>query len=99
VLAAKRIVDSGTLGPIYYAETVASRRRGTPGGSFIRKEMAGFGASADLGIYALDTALYLMGHPRPLGVSAVISDHISKNAAPVAGQWAVDTTSMDVEDF
>ena len=99
VLAAREVVESGTLGKIYYAEAVAGRRRGNPGGSFVRKEMAGFGATADLGIYALDTALHLMGHPHPMAVSAVTSDHVSKNASRVMGQWAVDTSMMDVEDF
>ena len=37
VIKAKEIVDAGTLGDIYYVETVADRRRGNPGGSFIRK--------------------------------------------------------------
>ena len=99
VIAAREIVDSGALGRIYYAEAVAGRRRGNPGGSFVRREMAGFGATADLGIYALDTALHLMGHPRPVAVSAITSDHVSKNAAPVHGEWGGDKSRMDVEDF
>ena len=46
VIKAKQIVDAGTLGDIYYVETVADRRRGNPGGSFIVKATAGLGASA-----------------------------------------------------
>ena len=61
----------------YYVETVADRRRGNPGGSFIRKATAGLGASADIGVYALDTALYLMGHPTPVAVSGITSNYLS----------------------
>ncbi len=77
VIKAKSIVDAGTLGDIYYAETVADRRRGNPGGSFIRKATAGLGAAADIGVYALDTALYLMGHPKPVAVSGITSNYLS----------------------
>ena len=77
VVKAKAIVDAGTLGDIYYAETVADRRRGNPGGSFVRKATAGFGAAADIGVYALDTALYLMGHPKPVAVSGITSNYLS----------------------
>ena len=79
VIKAKEIVDAGTLGDIYYAETVADRRRGNPGGSFIRKDLAGFGAAADIGVYALDTALYLMGHPKPVAVSGITSNYLSRH--------------------
>ena len=77
VIKAKAIIDAGTLGDIYYAETVADRRRGNPGGSFIRKATAGLGASADIGVYALDTALHLMEHPKPIAVSGITSNYLS----------------------
>jgi predicted dehydrogenase len=99
VMVARQIVDEGTLGDIYYAECVADRRRGNPGGSFIRKAMAGFGAAADIGVYALDTALYLMGHPKPVAVSAITSNHISLNAGPIIGQWGRNLEETEVEDF
>ena len=99
VMVAKQIVDEGTLGDIYYAECVADRRRGNPGGSFIRKATAGFGAGADIGVYALDTALYLMGHPKPVAVSAITSNYISLNAKPIIGQWGRNLTETEVEDF
>ena len=41
---AKKVVASGTLGEIYYAEIVGTRRRGIPGGTFIQQETAGGGA-------------------------------------------------------
>jgi predicted dehydrogenase len=99
VMVAKRVVDDGTLGDVYYAECVADRRRGNPGRSFVKKATAGFGAGADIGVYALDTALYLMGHPKPVSVSAIISNYISLHAEPVIGQWGRNLHETEVEDF
>ncbi len=94
VKKAKAIIDAGTLGDIYYAETVADRRRGNPGGSFIRKATAGFGAVADIGVYALDTALYLMGHPKPVAVSGITSNYLSLH-----NTWNPSLKKTEVEDF
>ena len=99
VIVAKNVVDEGTLGDIYYAECVADRRRGNPGRSFVKKATAGFGAGADIGVYALDTALYLMGHPKPVAVSAITSNYISLHAEPVIGQWGRNLHETEVEDF
>lgn len=57
--AIRELVQSGILGKIYYVETGGGRRRGMPGGSFINKEEAGFGAIADIGCYSLDMAMNL----------------------------------------
>ena len=94
VIKAKEIIDAGTLGDIYYAETVADRRRGNPGGSFVRKATAGFGAAADIGVYALDTALYLMGHPKPVAVSGITSNYLSLH-----NTWNPALKETEVEDF
>ena len=94
VIKAKEIIDAGTLGDIYYAETVADRRRGNPGGSFIRKATAGLGAAADIGVYALDTTLYLMGHPKPVAVSGITSNYLSLN-----NTWNPALKETEVEDF
>jgi len=94
VIKAREIIDTGTLGEIYYAETVADRRRGNPGGNFIKKETAGFGAAADIGVYALDTALYLMDHPKPVAVSGITSNYLSQH-----NTWNPDLKKTEVEDF
>ncbi len=94
VQKAKAIIEAGTLGDIYYVETVADRRRGMPGGSFIRKATAGFGAVADIGVYALDTALYLMGHPKPIAVSGMTSDYLGLH-----NTWNPALKETEVEDF
>ena len=102
-IAAKAIVDAGTLGDIYYAETVAARRCGMPGGSFMYKETAGLGTTADIGVYCLDEALHLMGHPKPVSVSAISNNILSKNYTPLmgVGHWGgeFDADKLEVEDF
>ena len=101
--AAKGIVDAGTLGDIYYAETVAARRCGMPGGSFMYKETAGLGTTADIGVYCLDEALHLMGHPTPVTVSAISNNILSKSYTPLmgVGHWGgeFEADELEVEDF
>lgn len=68
----KSFVDEGLLGRVYYAKAYWMRRNGIPGlGSwFTSKELAGGGPLIDLGVHALDQALYLMGEPEITSVSA-----------------------------
>jgi predicted dehydrogenase len=102
-LAAKGIVDSGDIGEIYYAETVADRRRGVPGGSFLRQDMAGLGAVADIGIYALDAALHIMGFPKPVAVSGMSMTMIAnKTPAPkhiLGGLFKYNHEEIEVDEF
>ena len=100
LLVAKQIIGDGALGNVFYGEAVSDRRRGVPGGTFVRRALAGAGACADLGIYPLDVCLHLLGAPRALTVSALTSSALSRSALPVAGQWAGDVREeMEVEDF
>ena len=46
-----------------------------PGGWFTKKEFAGGGALADMGIHALDTARFLLGDPKPVSVYAKLGTH------------------------
>lgn len=71
-IAAKQLAQKGTLGEIYYAETAAMRRRGTPQwGQFHIKSASGGGPVYDLGVHILDSLLWIMGNPRVTAVSAV----------------------------
>jgi len=88
---ARKLVDEGVLGDIYYSETSGCRRRGTPGGSFIYKKTAGAGAIVDIGVYNMHSALYVMGYPKPSRVSAITEDYITHQDARFA--------EMDVEEF
>ncbi len=89
---ARRVVVSGQLGAIYYVETGGGRRRGIPGGSFVKRDTAGGGALLDIGCYSLDTVLHMLGHPRALRVAGM-------TAAPFAGRPPYRERGIEVEDF
>ena len=59
------------------------------------------GALVDIGIYSLDTALYLMGHPRPVSVCGSLSNVIgTSHSAPKVGSWGKwDPKEFEVEEF
>lgn len=60
---AKKVVDEGWLGEIYYAEASYIRRRGVPTwGVFTDKSKQGGGALIDIGTHALDLTLWLMNN-------------------------------------
>ncbi len=60
---AKKVVDEGWLGAVYYAEATYIRRRGVPTwGVFTDKSKQGGGALIDIGTHALDLTLWLMGN-------------------------------------
>jgi predicted dehydrogenase len=99
--AAREIVASGTLGDIYYAETVAHRRWGVPGGNFVRKASAGAGSLVDIGVYAIHAALTLLGNVTPVSVSAITANHLVKGFPGVqpsfGGPWKAE--DVEVEEF
>lgn len=90
----KEIVRSGKLGKIYYVETGGGRRRGMPGGTFIRKELAGAGALADIGCYSLDFALNALDYPKPVTVSAYASNYLGTDP-----RYHKEADRFEVEDF
>lgn len=89
----KEIVQT-QLGDVYYIEVGGGRRRGMPSGTFINKDLAGSGAMADIGTYSLDLALNALDHPKPLTVSAFISNHFGTNS-----QYHPEADKFEVEDF
>ncbi len=91
----KTYVDEGHLGRLYYARTRWLRSRGIPkpGGWFGIKERSGGGPVIDLGVHRLDLALWLMGYPRVLSVSASTFDLLGTRLAREMG------VSYDVEDL
>lgn len=91
----KRYVDEGHLGQLYYAHTRWLRARGIPklGSWFGIKEYSGGGPVADLGVHRLDLALWLMGYPKAVSVSAFTSGHLGARLARDLG------ARYDVEDL
>ncbi len=92
ILAAKRAVDEGLLGKIYYAEAIGWQNRGIPGGTFIKRDTAGGGGLMDNGVYNLDSILYIMGHPKPLSISGSLGAYFG-NRPDVP--WKPEEFSVD----
>jgi predicted dehydrogenase len=99
--AIRRIVDSGDMGDVYYAEATALRRMGIPTwGKFHYKEYSHGGALLDVGVHMLDLAVYLMDNPTPVRVSAQMAAKFGQRpevAKLLRNAW--DPAKFDVEDF
>lgn len=73
--AAKRLIEGGYLGELYYAKACHYRRRGRPyvdgyaTPAFVQKATAGGGAMLDMAVYHIARMLYLLGNPEVLSVS------------------------------
>ena len=69
-MAAKKVIDSGALGEIYFAEFESLRRRGVPRwGFFHMKEYNVGGPFCDLGVHEIDHMLSCLGNPKAVSVS------------------------------
>ncbi len=69
---AKKYIEAGKMGEIYCGRCGWQRRRGIPGkgGWFTTKAQSGGGPLIDLGVHMIDLAIWLMGNPTPVSVSA-----------------------------
>ncbi|SDP20432.1 Predicted dehydrogenase [Nakamurella panacisegetis] len=101
--ALKQIITAGELGRPYYAKASWLRRAGIPGLNswFTSRELAGGGPLADIGVHVLDFALYLLGEPKVLAVSAVTYAELGPRGRGGSGRTAADATvsPFEVEDF
>jgi predicted dehydrogenase len=99
---AKKYVEQGRIGAVYFAKAGYVRRCGCPGGWFTNKAISGGGALIDLGIHIIDLAGYLMGAPKPVSVfgSAFRSVGGRSNIRDVSWYKASDygDAVYDVED-
>ncbi|MDP9470238.1 MAG: Gfo/Idh/MocA family oxidoreductase [Chloroflexota bacterium] len=94
----------GGFGRIYYVKAFWMRRAGIPGlGTwFTNKEQAGGGPLIDLGVHVLDMALWVMGNPRILTVSAATYAELGPQGK---GNWAgarfkvTEEARYEVEDL
>ena len=75
----KSFVEGGELGKIFYTKAGWLKRSSGQSDWFKKKEKSGGGVLLDLGIVMLDLALWMMGYPDPLQVSATMYKHTSKN--------------------
>ena len=98
--AAKRAIDDGRLGEIYYARAQAIRRRGVPNwGVFTQKDKQGGGPLIDIGVHILDLTLWLMGHPKPISATGQTYQKFGKRAGVFNPFGAWDPEIFTVEDF
>ncbi|MCF0136437.1 MAG: Gfo/Idh/MocA family oxidoreductase [Lachnospiraceae bacterium] len=79
--------EQGVFGDVYAAKTLYTRRRGTPGGWFTDKELAGGGPVLDIGVHAIDRTWYLMGRPTPVTCSAETSYRIGNWTTKGIHRW------------
>lgn len=99
IIAGCEIVRSGQLGPIHRAEARWLRSRCIPVGIdawFTDKRRSGGGVLIDLGVHALDAAWFLMNHPRPVTVSAKVSQSFAHLVPDVAVNNVEDCASAFV---
>jgi predicted dehydrogenase len=98
--AAKRWADEGRLGPVYHARVRAMRRAWLPTQpGFIDAALSGGGPCLDIGVHALDMALWLMGFPDPVRVSGTAKVNFAKGRR-IPGRWGEwDRERFSVEDF
>jgi len=67
--AAKFLIDEGHLGKVYHLRSSGHRRRGRPfvdgygSPTFVQKENSAGGALYDMGVYHINTMLYLVDNP------------------------------------
>lgn len=87
----KQQMKAGFFGKIYATRTTWNRRSGIPGigGWFTNRDLATGGVLLDLGVHALDRALYLMDYPRPVAVSGAMFAEFGPLGRG-AGGWGMD---------
>lgn len=100
----RKYAADGRFGDIYYVKAQYLRRSGIPGyGSwFTNKDLAGGGATYDIGVHFLDLALWMMGHPKPVSVTASTYAEFGPRAKGLGG-WGADILKppqrCDVDDL
>jgi predicted dehydrogenase len=98
--AIKAWADAGNLGEVYHARVRAMRRAWQPvRPGFIDKKLSGGGAAMDIGVHALDAAMWIMGGPMPVRVTGATKVNFAKGHQ-IPGMWGEwDRKRFSVEDF
>jgi predicted dehydrogenase len=88
----KQLVDSGSLGEVYYAKTEWIRGRWFSGKGWRHDASKGGGVLLDLGIHAYDNVWYALGCPRPVEVMATMNTTFTEYAPKDVVYTADDST-------
>ncbi len=100
--ALKAEIDRGTLGNIYHARSWMLRRNFLPTRpGFIQHSLSGGGVTIDIGVHILDLTLWMMGHPKPVSVTGVTRNVLSKQPGAFSS-WANNSpipAEVDVEEL
>lgn len=99
-LTAKKLIEAGELGEIYYAKTGMLRNNAIPKGWFHVKERSGGGPLLDLAAHVLDVTWWLMGRPEPVSASGTTFAKLGI-AGKGLGSWGVGYGDgpVDIEDL
>jgi len=99
--AAKRLIDGGHLGKVYFAKSYGFRRRGRPwmdgygSSAFVTRKFAQGGALFDMGVYHIANILYLIGNPAIKTVTGATHDEIEKyEDRAKAAPWQVEELGL-----
>lgn len=91
-------IASGKLGKVIRTKSYGIHENWGPEGWFTKKELAGGGALADMGVHAIDTARYLLGDPEPESVFARVGtyfgDYDVEDSGVIVVIWKNGVTSM-----
>jgi predicted dehydrogenase len=102
IAEAKRRIEEGKLGRIYYMKAGWLRRMGIPGWgtAYTSQAMMGGGSAVDIGVHMLDLALYLSAPRKPIGVYGAAFGEIGKQRKGI-GTWGVPNWNgaFDVDDL
>jgi predicted dehydrogenase len=99
-VAIKAWIETGALGEVYHSRVNATRRNGLPPNpGFIDPALSGGGPCMDIGVHALDTAMWLMNFPKPVRVTGRAHTNFAKGFDMPAGWGEWDRELFGVEDF
>jgi predicted dehydrogenase len=98
--ALKRWIAAGNMGEIYYARAWHNRRRLVPAwGAFISRKESGGGPCLDVGVHALDLAMYLMDNFKPVSVTGIAPCKLARTPGIYNAWGPYRPKDMTVEDF
>lgn len=102
----KEYQAAGEFGDVTHVQVDYVRRRGIPGRSswFADPELAGGGALIDIGVHAIDLALYVLGFPRIVGATGLSRSEFGWRSEYVdpdrleTSDWDAETMAFEVDD-